>query len=257
MTTSDWNATLYLNFGNERLRPALDLLAQIPADDPKLVYDLGCGPGNVTVYLKQRWPNAKIVGVDSSADMLQKARATGQDIEWVQADLNTWTPEAPADVVYTNATLQWLGDHPTLFPRLLEGVKPGGVMAVQIPNNFGEPSHTCIADAVRQSPWRERLEPYLQGRPVLAPSAYYGILRPLVTRLNLWETTYHQQLEGEDPVVTWTMSTVLRPLLDQLDKAEGAALVEDYRQRVRRAYPPHDDGTTILPFKRIFMIAVK
>jgi trans-aconitate 2-methyltransferase len=257
MTTSDWDATLYLNFGNERLRPALDLLAQIPSEDPKLIYDLGCGPGNATVHLKQRWPNARIVGIDSSADMIQKAKAVNGDIEWQLADLNTWRPDAQADLLYTNATLHWLDDHETLLPALLDAVKPGGVMAIQIPNNFSAPSHTSIADVVREGPWQERLKPFQREHPVKEMGEYYQILRPHVTSLNMWETIYHQQLEGEDPVVTWTMSTMLRPLLDQLSESEGAAFVDDYRQRVRKAYPPRADGVTIMPFKRMFMIAIK
>lgn len=256
MTTSDWNATLYLNFDNERLRPALDLLAQIPAKDPKLIYDLGCGPGNVTMYLKQRWSNARVVGIDSSADMIAKAQAISSEIEWRLADLTTWQADAPADVLYTNATLHWLDNHEVLFPRLLDAVKPGGVMAIQIPNNFSAPSHTSIADVVRDGPWQERLKPFQRENPVKQMDEYYQILRPHVTSLNMWETIYHQQLEGEDPVVIWTMSTMLRPLLDQLSEAEGATFVEDYRKRVRKAYPPRADGVTIMPFKRMFMIAI-
>ena len=257
MTTSDWNAALYLNFGTERLRPALDLLAQISSENPELIYDLGCGPGNVTAFLKQRWPRAKIIGIDSSEDMLEKAATVGEDIEWRLGDLNTWQPEAPADLLYSNATLHWLDNHESLFPRLLTAVKPGGVMAVQIPNNFSEPSHTSIADTVRNGPWHERLKLFQREHPVKKMTEYYQILRPHVTSLNMWETIYHQQLDGEDPVVTWTMSTMLRPLLDQLNQAEGAMFIEDYRQRVRKAYPLQNDGKSILPFKRMFMVAVK
>ena len=257
MTTSDWNAALYLNFGTERLRPALDLLARVSSENPNLIYDLGCGPGNVTAFLKRRWPRARIIGIDSSADMLEKAATVGEDIEWQLGDLNTWQPEAPADLLYSNSTLHWLDNHEALFPGLLKAVKPGGVIAVQIPNNFSEPSHTCIADTVRDGPWQGRLKLFQREQPVKEMVEYYQILRPHVTSLDMWETIYHQQLEGEDPVVTWTMSTMLRPLLDQLSQAEGAMFIENYRQRVRKAYPPQNDGKTILPFKRMFMVAVK
>ena len=257
MSTSDWNAAVYLSFGNERLRPALDLLAQVPIERPELVYDLGCGPGTATIHLKRRWPEARVIGVDGSPDMLARARAEHDDIEWVEADLTAWQPDAPGDVVYSNATFQWLDDHHTLLPRVVEAVKPGGVLAIQVPNNWREPSHVSMAETAKNGPWRDRVVPILRELPVLMPHEYYAILRPLVSYLNIWETTYHQLLEGDDPIVAWTSGSSLRPLLDPLNEEERAAFVEEYRRRVTPAYPKQADGRTIYPFRRIFMVAVR
>ena len=149
---TDWNSEVYLAFGNERLRPALDLLAQIPAERPEVVYDLGCGPGTATVYLKRRWPAARVIGVDGSPGMLARARAEHAGIEWVEADLTTWQPDVLGDVVYSNAAFQWLDDHHTLYPRIVETVKPGGALAIQVPNNWREPSHVGMSDTAHTRP---------------------------------------------------------------------------------------------------------
>ena len=256
-STSDWNAEIYLSFGDERLRPALDLLAQVPIDRPGLVYDLGCGPGTATVHLKRRWPDARVVGVDGSPDMLARARAEHAGIEWVEADLTAWRPDALGDVVYSNAVFQWFDDHDTLLPRVVEAVKPGGALAIQVPNNWREPSHTSMADTAHNERWRDRVAPLLRGVPVLTPQEYYAILRPLVSYLNIWETTYHQQLEGDNPIVAWTSGSSLRPLLDPLTEDERAAFVEEYTNRVAPHYPRQSDGKTIFPFRRIFMVAIR
>ena len=164
-----WDPTQYLRFGDERLRPALDLLTRIPLEAPSVVYDLGCGPGTVTVLLKERWPESRITGVDSSAAMLQRARDLDASIAWREGDLSTWEPDTPADLLFSNAAMHWLDGHEALFSRLLAGLKPGGVLAVQMPNNFAAPSHTAIAETIRAGPWRNRLEPHLRESPVLDP----------------------------------------------------------------------------------------
>ena len=252
-----WDPTQYLRFGDERLRPALDLLTRIPLEAPNVVYDLGCGPGTVTLLLKERWPEARITGVDSSATMLQRARELDASIAWREGDLSTWEPDTPADLLFSNAVMHWLDGHEALFPRLLAGLKPGGVLAVQMPNNFAAPSHTAIAETIRAGPWRNRLEPHLRESPVLDPSVYYNALRPQTTSLDLWETTYFHVLEGENPVVEWTKGSALRPFLDRLEEAESQAFLEAYGARIRQAYPRLNDGKTALPFKRLFFIAVK
>ena len=254
---TDWNSEVYLTFGNERLRPALDLLAQVPIERPEVVYDLGCGPGTATVHLKRRWPDARVVGVDGSPDMLARARAEHADIEWVQADLNAWQPDVPGDVVYSNAAFQWLDGHRVLYPRIVETVKPGGALAVQVPNNWREPSHAGMAETARNARWRDRVVPILRELPVLTPREYYDIVRPLVSYLNIWETTYHQQLEGDNPIVAWTSGSSLRPLLDPLTEDERAAFIEEYTARVAPHYPKQPDGRTIFPFRRIFLVAVR
>ena len=252
-----WNPTQYLLFGNERLRPALDLLGRVPVEAPATVHDLGCGPGTATVLLKERWPGAQVTGIDSSEEMLERARALRKDIVWKTGDLTSWRPNAPADVLYSNAALHWLDDHETLFPHLLKGLKPGGVLAVQMPQNFYAPSHTTIAEVVKGGPWRQRIEPHHRVHPTLEASAYYNIIRPHVSSLDIWETTYYHVLEGENPVVEWTKGSILRPILAQLDAAESKLFLERYGALVRAAYPRGTDGKTILPFKRLFFVAVR
>jgi trans-aconitate 2-methyltransferase len=252
-----WNPDQYLRFGSERLRPALDLLARIPLETPQSIYDLGCGPGTVTVLLKSRWPGASVVGVDSSVRMLEKARALGAGITWRDADLGSWAPDAPADLLFSNATLHWLDQHERLFPRLLASLKANGVLAVQMPHNFAAVTHTAITEAVRAGPWRERLAPHLRQWPVLDLHDYYAILSSHAARLDLWETTYLHVLEGDDPVVEWVKGSALRPWLERLQGAEAEAFLDVYRTRIREAYPRRQDAKTLLPFKRLFIIAVR
>ena len=252
-----WNPSQYLRFGNERLRPALDLLSRIQVAAPSVIYDLGCGAGTATVLLKERWPGAEVTGVDSSAAMLDRARALAQEITWRESDLSTWDPDAPCDLLFSNAAFQWLDDHEVLFPRLLGGLKSGGVLAVQMPNNFPSPTRTAIAETVREGPWRERLEPHLRKSPVRNASFYYDVLSPHTASLDLWETTYSHVLEGEDPVVEWSKGSGLRPLLELLGDSEGQSFLEALSARVGQSYPRRGDGKTVMPFKRLFFVAVR
>lgn len=251
-----WNPDQYLKFSAPRLRPAIDLLAAVPATQPGTVYDLGCGAGNVTRLLAQRWPQAGVTGVDDSAAMLAKAAADPGGVRWVLQSLADWRADRPADVIYSNAALHWLPGHAQLFPALLAQLAPGGVLAVQMPRNFGAPSHTLIADTVRTGAWCARLEPLLQPSPVAAPDTYYDMLAPLAARLDIWETEYLQVLEGPDPVKEWTKGTWLKQFLDALEEPERSAFEADYAARVRAAYPARADGKTLFPFRRLFMVAV-
>ena len=251
-----WNPDQYLKFAAPRLRPAVDLLAAVPAARPQLVYDLGCGAGNVTRLLAQRWPDAQVVGVDDSASMLARAAAELPQARWVQQSLAQWRAERPADVIYSNAALHWLAGHRELFPSLVAQLAPGGVLAVQMPRNFGAPSHTMIADTVRAGPWRAKLEPLLQPSPVAPPEFYYDVLSPLVARLDIWETEYLQVLEGQDPVKEWTKGTWLKQFLDALEEPQRSAFEAAYAARVRGAYPPRADGKTLFPFRRLFIVAL-
>lgn len=254
---TDWNPAQYLRYGSERLRPALDLIARIQVDSPETVYDLGCGTGTITGILKERWPDAIVTGVDSSASMLEMTTDVETGLNWQHADLNHWQPESQADVVYSNAALHWLDGHEQLFPRLMETVKAGGVLAVQMPENFSAPSHTSIADTVREGAWQERLAPFQREQPVAEPSYYYDLISRLSSHIDMWETTYMHILEGEDPVVEWTKGTMLRPLLDNLSDEEGAEFLASYTAKVAKAYPHSTDGKTVLPFKRLFIVATK
>ena len=250
-----WDPAQYLKFAGPRLRPALDLLQRIDREAPGRVYDLGAGAGNVTRLIAARWPAARVVGVDSSAEMLAKAAAENPGIEWQQADLATWRPERPADIIYSNAALHWLDFHDRLIPGLFAGLAPGGVLAVQIPRNFAAASHTSITEAALAGPWRRVLEPLLRPSPVAEPAFYYDLLAPLAASLDIWETEYLQVLDGANPVKEWTKGTWLLPLLAALDEPERSRFEADYAARVAAAYPPRGDGRTLFPFRRLFLIA--
>lgn len=252
-----WNPAQYLRFGNERLQPAIDLIGRIPLESPSIIYDLGCGTGSGTVMLKDRWRQAEVTGVDASDTMLERTRTLEAPVSWQQADLNTWEPETPPDLLFSNAALHWVDHHEVLFPRLFSMLAPGGVLAVQLPHNFSAPSHTTIAQTVRSGSWRDRLEPHLREHPVLDGEVYYDLLSSLGAKLDMWETTYYHVLTGADPVVEWTKGSILTPLLPLLDETERESFLKGYGDKVGRAYPQRNDGKTILPFRRLFIMASK
>jgi len=251
-----WNPDQYLKFAGPRLQPAVDLLARVPCANPRIVYDLGCGAGNVTQLLAVRWPQAVITGVDDSAEMLAKAKAAVPGAHWVQLSLASWQASEPADLIYSNAALHWLPDHRRLFPALLAQLATGGVLAVQMPRNFGAPSHTLIGETVRGGPWRSLLEPLLAPSPVAEPAFYHEILSSQAARLDIWETEYLQVLAGADPVKEWTKGTWLRQFLDALPPSQRPVFEDDYAARLRAAYPQLADGNTLFPFRRLFLLAV-
>jgi trans-aconitate 2-methyltransferase len=250
-----WDPAQYLKFAGPRLRPALDLLQRIEAEAPATVYDLGAGAGNVTRLIAARWPAAHVVGVDSSAEMLAKAAAENPQIAWQRADLATWRPDNPAAVIYSNAALQWLGDHEHLFPRIFSLLAPQGVLAVQMPRNFAAPSHVLIFETALDGPWRPKLEPLLNRSPVAAPDFFYDLLAPLAARLDIWETEYLQVLDGQNPVKEYTKGSWLSPLLAALDEPMRSRFETAYGERVLAAYPPRADGKTLFPFRRLFLVA--
>jgi trans-aconitate 2-methyltransferase len=250
-----WDPAQYLKFSQPRLRPALELLARVQLDAPALVYDLGCGTGALTTLMAERWPRAVVTGIDASSDMLQRVAPAAPNARWLRRDIATWTPADPADLIYSNAALHWLPNHEQLLRRLIGYLAPGGVLAVQMPRNFSAPSHVAIAEAAREGPWRGRLEPLLRDGPVAEPRWYLDLLSSLCAQVDLWQTEYFQVLSGENPVKEWTKGTWLQPLLAALEEPERAAFEAAYARRVARAYPPRADGTTVLPFLRLFFIA--
>ncbi len=252
-----WDPSQYLKFSDERMRPAVDLLGRVPLASPRTVYDLGAGAGNVTRLLHDRWPDARIAGVDASDEMLARARAAVPDVTWVKADLATWRPVQPADLIYSNAALHWLDRHDRLLPALMSSVAPGGVLAVQMPRNFGSTSHTAIARAVREGPWRARLEPLIRESPVGEPSFYFDLLAPLAEQIDMWETEYVHVLSGEDPVKEWTKGSALKPFLDALDEPDRIRFEARYADLVRASYPRRADGRTLFTFRRLFIVATR
>ena len=249
-----WNPEQYNLFSDHRLRPALDLLAQVPLAAPTFVYDLGCGTGHVTALLAQRWKEAIVTGVDSSEEMLAKAREDYPSLEWKREDISRFSPTSKANLIFSNAALHWLDDHEALFPRLLGQLRPGGVLAVQMPNNFNAPSHENLYDLARSSEWSDRLGALVRPAPVHQIDWYFELLSPMVEKINIWETTYFQILKGKDAVLEWTRGSALRPFLAALTKEEAALFEGQYAERLLSAYPMREDDATIYPFSRLFIV---
>ena len=251
-----WDPDVYMKFANERTRPAMELLARVPIVAPKLVIDLGCGPGNSTALLAARWPHAAIEGLESSPEMLAKAKASNAQVTWTLGEVEDWSPETPYDVVFSNATLHWIADHRALLPQLMSHVADGGTLAFQVPRNFDAPSHVLMREVANAGPWAAKLANARQVN-VLSPDAYFDILAPRTRSLDIWETSYLHVLEGEDPVLTWVSGTGLRPFVQPLDAQEREQFLAEYSARLREAYPRRADGKTLFPFQRLFVVATR
>jgi trans-aconitate 2-methyltransferase len=252
-----WSPTQYTQFEAERNRPILDLLAQIPSISVRTAADLGCGPGNSTALLQRRFPDAAIIGIDSSADMIAAARKRLPQAPFAVADIAAWTDAGPFDVILANASLQWVPDHAALFPRLVAKLAPGGVLAVQMPDNLDEPAHRLMRDVAADGPWAAKLTDAAGARAARQEADwYYRLLRRAGVQVDVWRTTYHHPLAGgAGAVVEWFKGTGLRPFLDPLDAAERAGFLGRYQAAVATAYPAMPDGTVLLPFPRLFIIA--
>lgn len=250
-----WDPVQYGRFEALRARPAAELLARIRHSRPARVVDLGCGPGTVTALLANRWPDAEVVAVDSSAEMLAAARRLHPGLRWRRGAIETWDPPAPVGVIFSNAALHWVDGHAELFPRLVDRLERDGWLGVQMPRNHAAASHTAAAETARAGRWRARLEPRLRPQPVGPPEGYVEALSPLVSELDVWETEYYHVLDGDNPVAEWTRGSLLRPLLAALEPDEQEAFWDDYAARVLAAYPPRSDGTTLFPFRRLFVVA--
>lgn len=252
-----WSPSQYLRFSDLRLRPGLELLARIPDVDPGSVFDLGCGPGNLTREIAERWPDARIVGIDSSAEMIERARSEHPDIEFERSEIETWTPEHEADVIFSNATLHWLDHHGRLFPRLFDFLRPGGVLAVQMPNNWAAPTHTIPRAVLDRPRWDEETRHLLLTDRVDEPGEYRRWLIDSAESIDIWQTTYYQELTGPDPVWEWSTGSLLRPVLAHLSEDDAADFTDAVKTGYRQAYPADHTGTVLLPFRRLFLIAVR
>jgi trans-aconitate 2-methyltransferase len=250
-----WDPAQYLKFSGERLQPALDLLARIPAAAPKAVVDLGCGAGNMMPLLAARWPDATLTGVDGSPEMLARARKDHPAATFIEADVGRWKSTTPIDVLFSNATLHWLDHHATLFPSLLGQIASGGWLAIQMPRNFDAPSHSTVVDTIEDGPWRATLLPALRRRPVAPPDEYWRLLSPLAASVAIWEIEYLQVLKGENPVAEFTKGSWLPQFLTRLDEPMRSQFEQAYRVRVAAAYPRESDGSTLFRFRRLFILA--
>lgn len=259
--STKWDANLYLKFADHRTRPAIDLMGRLdPANGARpghAIYDLGCGAGNISRILAERFPEASIVGIDSSDDMLAKARAQTVDarVTFAKGDLAAFKPDRPPGILYSNAAYQWLEGHIAMFPGLMKLLPPGGQLAIQMPRNHEAPSHALMKAAAEAGPWRDKLAKVRPIARVQEPADYYDVLKPLSAELEVWETIYQQPLTGKDPVAQYTSSTGLRPYLELLQEPERTAFYEAYAGLVAKAYPTRPDGITIFPFRRLFMVA--
>ena len=252
-----WSPGQYLRFADHRLRPGLELLARIPDIDPGVVFDLGCGPGNLTTEIATRWPEARIVGVDSSVEMVTRAETDYPELEFEVGDIATRTPEHEVDLIFSNATLHWLDHHGRLFPRLFDFLRPGGVLAVQMPNNWSAPTHTVPKEILGDSRWSDEVRHRLPIDRVDEPGEYRRWLIDAASSFDIWQTTYYQELSGEDPVWEWTTGSLLRPVLAALEGSEVEEFAAAVKAGYRDAYPQDHTGTVLLPFRRLFLIAVR
>jgi trans-aconitate 2-methyltransferase len=256
--TQSWNPDLYLRYAAYRARPADDFLPRIHLGAPGDVYDLGCGPGTLTKRLKDQWPERRVVGLDSSPDMLAAAREKfPHGLEWRQADISTWTPAHPPALIFANASLQWVPAHDRLVPRLMGMLAPGGVLAFQIPESGAQPYHRCIEAVIGLPRWRERLKGVHPHADPLSPRAYYDLVAPMAAEIDVWETDYHHVLEGEDPVTEWISATGLGPFLSVLTEAEKPAFLADYSACARAAYPRQVNGKVLFIMRRLFLKATR
>jgi len=253
---ADWDPSLYRRFEDERTRPALDLLARVPLEQAKLVFDLGCGPGNSTELLVARFPNAAVIGTDSSPAMIESAQRRLPQCRFEQSDVATWQPEAPPDLIFANAVLQWLPGHETLFPRLFSWLAPGGVLAVQMPDNLEEPSHRTMREVAALPPFAQKLRGVSELRAsILSPNGYYDLLAPHAARVDTWRTAYQHPLASPAAIVDWVRATGLRPFLDPLAEPEKAEFLREYEARIALEYSPRTDGRRLLAFPRLFVVA--
>ncbi|MDQ7249575.1 trans-aconitate 2-methyltransferase [Dongia sedimenti] len=253
-----WSSTQYLKFEDERTRPARDLLAQVPLETAARAYDLGCGPGNSTELLVARFGPESVIGLDSDPNMLAAARSRLKRTTFLEADLATWQPPEPADLLYANAVFQWVPDHLSALARLMDGLKSGGVLAVQMPDNLQEPSHVAMEEVASQGPWRAAFTGRNPKRdPLPPPAAYIERLGPKAQRVDVWHTIYNHPMANADAVVEWMKGTGLRPYLDTAGPAQAQAFTEAYRARIAALYAPMADGRVLFRFPRLFVVAVR
>lgn len=252
-----WDPDQYARFEAQRDRAALDLLLRLPDEhEPREIWDLGCGAGQHAALLKRRYPGAKVHGLDSSEAMIDRARALSEAVAWSVGDIATWRPETPADLIFANASLQWLGDHEALFDRLAGALAPGGVLAVQMPMAHETVHHTIMRAVAAEGPWAARLAGEDTIRPLLDASAYYAVLAQACGEIDIWSTTYLHALTGEDAVLEWMKGTALRPYLTALEREPSrAAFLGALGVALSQAFPRRADRVTLMPFPRLFLVA--
>jgi len=258
--SSDWSATQYLKFGYERSRAVHDLLAQIPLQSPKRIIDLGCGPGSSTEALVKHYPQAHLTGMDSSPNMLEKAKVALPNVEFIQGDLTSYIPDEPADLLFSNAVFHWLKDTErfSVMTRLIQSQQSGGVFAFQVPDNFLEPAHVLMRETAAEGPWASTLKGLNSALdPMASPQRIYNELKPICASVNIWHSHYHHVLEDPEAIVEWVKGTGLRPFINPLSRELRDGYLKAYLGRITRAYPRLDDGRVMLRYPRLFVVTVR
>lgn len=251
-----WNPGQYNQYHDYRTRPARDLINAIPDLGFASTIDLGCGSGHITQMLGERFKPASLIGLDSSEPMLAKARADFPQLDWRLGDIGASDALGQHDLVFSNAALQWLPGHERLFPQLL--AQANKVLAVQMPNNFQAPSHVLLRETIAENPlFQRKLQSIVRSDPVLSLERYFALLGPLAKHLDLWESSYLQQLDGENPVLEWVKGTALVPVQENLTAEEFVEFKQVYNAKLLKAYPANPQGVTLFPFTRMFMVVVK
>jgi trans-aconitate 2-methyltransferase len=255
---SDWNPKQYLNFRTERSQPAEDLIARLPYRAPKVIVDLGCGPGNATALLRQAFPLADLTGVDSSPAMIAAAREAVASAAFIEADVAGWHPSAQTDLVFSNALFQWLPDRDQVMKHILQSLRSGAVFALQMPDNLDEPSHRLMRQVAADGPWRAKLISVVEARRELGDEThYYDLFVPLSEHLQIWHTTYVHALDNHEAIANMLASTGLKPFLDALTEEERKAFRADYVKRLAEHYPAAHDGRVLFRFPRFFVVAIR
>jgi trans-aconitate 2-methyltransferase len=256
-----WSAQQYLAFEGERTRPVRDLLAAVPPVAARSALDLGCGPGNSTEVLVARFPGARASGIDSASDMIAAARTRLPAVRFEKADIRAWietAPPASESVILANAVLHWLPDHETLFPALAGKLEAGGCLAAQMPDNLLEPAQIAMREIAAAGPWRDKLAKLGEVRTSIQPADWYHrLLRRHCSRVDVWRTTYYHPLAGAAAIVEWFKGSGLRPFLEALSPDEQSDYLARYLTRIEQCYPPSEDGTVLLPFPRLFIVAIR
>jgi trans-aconitate 2-methyltransferase len=253
---SDWNPALYRQFEDERTRPARELLARVALADATHVHDLGCGPGNSTELLVERFPDAQVIGTDNSDAMIASARERLPNCRFELSDIAQWQPAEPADLIYANAALQWVGNHETLIPRLFAALAPGGVLAIQMPDNRDEPTHRLMREVACMDPWAPMIDNGAALRTKILPlSAYYDLLARDAVQVDVWRTVYQHPMTSPAAIVEWVRGTGLRPFVEPLTAPYRHAFLIEYERRIALAYHPRSDGRLLLAFPRLFIVA--
>ena len=253
-----WDADLYLKFAGERTQPSVDLISRISLAHPRRIIDLGCGPGNSTAMLRQRWPAAEITGLDNSREMINAASQAYPGWTWVEGNIATWTAAQPFDLVFSNAALHWVANHAEVMPHLLRQVLPKGALAIQMPAHFRSPVHELMIEVSRNPAWKNKMQDATHAIKVERPAFYYDLLNPHASKLDLWETEYIHVMNSPAAILEWIRGTGLRPFLEALPSEEQRQRFEElFLAGLTGAYPAQRDGRVLFPFRRLFLLAYR